>query len=202
MKVRTIFLFMSLILLTSCSHKENKYLKKLPILAKEYREKVLCKESQISMETDQNKTIELYQELEQLKNEQTKDIKRYIQGLAPTNPISFSPLPEQDYKITKVNITEITIKNIQLEFQVEIVNDIKDDFGNTDYLLSVYFVATDKEGLPIKKTATVAPKFSRDRLIKGNRYILRGIWGIDNYHLLENFTGIKQITKKEYEIYR
>jgi hypothetical protein len=177
----------------------NEFLNKIPSTAKNYAEKLEAKEKAIHECTDFNETFKLNKELDLLKEEWTAKIKE-IKNTSPIiKPLLFDELTDAPFQIIKITVDNENINrnNLKMIFDIEIKNDIKNEFGGFEKSLFVYYVAINSQGNPISESCSVATQFKREELKAGLKLQVYGqLSPLEN---MEDFARLKIITRSEYE---
>ena len=120
----------------------NKYLGKLPGIAKKYTEKIDKIEEDIKECTDMTKAVKLDKERDLLDDEADKAVKEYLAN-NPLNALPFEQKADYPFTIKEVSVNlkySSSISRLQLITKVKIDEDIKHT------TLFAYIIAVDKEG--------------------------------------------------------
>lgn len=181
------------------SSKKNEIFGEIPSLEKSYVEKVEKKEEELKNATDMDKAFKLSKEVDLLKEEWDNKIKEIFAAGLPSETVPFNATEKNLWEVEKVTVASASRGHMSMTFSVKILEDIKNQYGQVEGTLFIYFVATDKEGNPIENTKTVAANMGRERMTAGTQVDLTGVWKSKAIRNLENFASLQQITKEEYE---
>ncbi|HRS53311.1 MAG TPA: hypothetical protein P5250_01220 [Bacteroidales bacterium] len=198
-----LYLFVAIFILSSCVSKsgkiiKNEYLDELPSIEKQYLLKIKEKGEAIKKCTDMNKAFKLSKELNLIKEEKNKKIEKYSKILI-NKELPFEGLKNKPYFIKNISINNVTSGNLNIKFTITINEDIKNNYGNLENRLFIYYKALDKNGQEISNSKTIATNFGQIELKKGSEYEAFGTWQSSAIINLENFAKIVEITKEEYD---
>ncbi|MBW7942857.1 MAG: hypothetical protein H3C64_10835 [Candidatus Kuenenia stuttgartiensis] len=162
---------------------KNEFLGEVPSLEKGYYDKMQEKEKAIKECTDIKKSFKLSKEKDLLKDEWGAKIKESLTTNPLTKALPVESLAGVDYTINEIKIDK----------------DIKNEYGNFEKDLLVYFKALDKDGKDIEGSTTVAVVYKREEMKAGKTVEASGTWQTKGLKNMENFAKIKIITKDEYD---
>lgn len=131
----------------------NKYLGKLPGIAKKYTEKIDKKKKDLKECTDFEESFKLSKELELLDDEVDKAIDEYLASNPITN-VPFEQKADYQFKIKEVWIESASSYRINFKAKVTITEDIRNNWGNPPGFAKWFFAyvqAVDKEGNSLTK---------------------------------------------------
>jgi len=200
----TILISFSILFLSSCGGdnskvQTNEFLGEIPSLEKSYYEKMEQKEKEIKENKDINNAYKLSKEKDLLKDEWDTKIKESIAVKPLNKPLPFDNLDNENFKITEIKADKASRGYLNLQFNVNIDQDIKNEFGNFSKDIFVYFKAVDNQGKDIADSYSVAYVTKREEMKAGKTVTATGGWKNSALRNMENFAKIKIITKDEYE---
>lgn len=173
---------------------QNAYLGKFPSMEKDYEAKIAEMEEKISNAKSMDEMVEFGNKLENLEKEKETKIDEYVATKPFADTLPLKRMNEDSrYAIKNVTIKTARTGVLNIEFAI----DIKE---NIPGLLTVYFKAIDSKGQEIPGSRTVAASFARVDLIPGTAYTVEGGWRSSVIQQMEDFAGVVQITKEEYEM--
>ena len=205
--VNGIICFTALFLFSQCGSNSgnssriasNEFLNTIPSTAKNYAVKVEAKEKAIHECTNFDETFKLEKELELLKEEWIANIKEIKNASPITKPLLFDELTDAPFQIIRITVDNENINrnNLKMIFDIEIKNDIKNEFGGFEKTLFIYYVAINSQGNPISESCSVATLFKREELKAGLKLQVYGqLSPLEN---MEDFAKLKIITRSEYD---
>lgn len=172
----------------------NKYLGKLPGIAKKYTEKIDKIEKNIKECTDMAKAFKLDKEKDLLDDEADKAVKEYLTNNPLTN-LPFEQKADYPFTIKEVSVNlkySSSISRLQLITKVKIDEDIK------HATLFSYIIAVDKEGNSLTKRPGVFVSGYRNQdFTKGMEVEFTGT--IDDVKNLGEFEKFVFIAREEYD---
>ncbi len=178
---------------------KNEFLGEIPSIEKYYKEKVEKKEKELKESKDINKAFKLSKEVDELKDEWNLKIEEAFKAGLPQSELKFEPLANVKYTVEKVEVTGAGKGSIQLKFKAKLNEDLKNEWGNFETFLFVYFKGLDKDGKEIEGSKTVAASVGRPEMKAGSQVELTGTWQTKAIINMEQFAAVKEITKEEYE---
>ena len=178
---------------------KNEFLGEVPSLEKGYYDKMQEKEKAIKECTDIKKSFKLSKEKDLLKDEWDAKIKESLTTNPLTKALPVESLAGVDYTINEIKVDKDVKGSMSLKFFIKIDKDIKNEYGNFEKDLLVYFKALDKDGKDIEGSTTVAVVYKREEMKAGKTVEASGTWQTKGLKNMENFAKIKIITKDEYD---
>lgn len=190
-----------LFLLVGCGGEtsSNKYLGKLPGIAKEYSEDIDGLKKDLKESTDMAKSFSLDKEIDLLEEESDKAIEEYL----ASNPITNIPFEQQgDYQFT---VKEVSVhpkyssdaSRLQFIAKVTITEDIKKSFGFARDFFA-YIKAIDKEGKSLTRRYGVMMNYNNRGPFKANMEVeMAG--SLDGPADMVTFEKLVFVSKEEYE---
>lgn len=190
------------IVITSCGGggigSSNKYLGKLPGLAKKYTTEIEELEKKAEEATDMDKAFKYAKEAENLEKEADKAIEDYVAENEFNEIVPFTTLSDVKYEVKEVKVSGASIERAQFIAKVRVTDDIKNKYGGLERYLFVYVKAVDKNGEILgEPTVFASPMGKKIELVKGAELEIKG--GIKHLKDLGNLDKIVNITKEEYD---
>jgi len=177
----------------------NKYLGKLPGIAKEYSEDIDGLKKDLKESTDMAESFSLDKEIDLLEEESDKAIEEYL----ASNPITNIPFEQQgDYQFTVKEVSvhpEYNSSASRLQFiaKVTITEDIKKSFGFARDFFA-YIKAVDKEGKSLTRRYGVMMNYNNRGPFKANMEVeMAG--SLDGPADMVTFEKLVFVSKEEYE---
>jgi hypothetical protein len=177
----------------------NKYLGKLPGIAKKYTEKIDKKKKDLKECTDFEESFKLSKELELLDDEVDKAIDEYLASNPITN-VPFEQKADYQFKIKEVWIESASDYRINFKAKVTITEDIKNDWGYPPGFAKnffAYIIAVDKEGKSLTRKHGVMMNYTRNPFKAGMEVEMYG--SLDGTADLINFEKLVFVSKESLE---
>jgi hypothetical protein len=189
------------ILITSCgggSLAENKYLGKLPAIAKKYQTEISELKEKAKQATDMDDAFKYNKEYKLKKEEADKAFDDYMATAEFANQIIFDNNPDYKFEVVEIIIDGASRTRVNLKAKVKINEDIKNEYGGNKKYFFAYFKALDKEGNMIGRPSVMSSSLGGGGpYVAGMETELSG--SLEGLSELIGFEKIVFISKEEYK---